>query len=82
MAKYSIHLGKTKVRFNKHTIPAPVTVDGKSIEEIDSYVCLGKMMAKKGDLLSEISRKNHTWEGKESYENSEGDHANRKENLK
>ena len=36
-----MHLGKTKVMCNKHVNKDDVIVDGKKIEEVDSYVYLG-----------------------------------------
>lgn len=51
------HLGKTKVMFNDHVNKSTITVDGKIIEEADSYVYLGKTLTRDGDLLPEIRRR-------------------------
>lgn len=50
----SIHLGKTKVMFNSHTKPSPVIVAGTTIEGLDSYVALGKKIARNGALLLDV----------------------------
>ena len=41
-----MHLGKTKIMCNKHVNKDDVIVDGKKIEEVDSYVYLGQMVTK------------------------------------
>lgn len=53
----NMHLGKTKVMVNSHAPKAPVTVDGNNIEEVDSYVYLGRLLTPDGDLTSEIKRR-------------------------
>ena len=53
----NMHLGKTKVMFNDHTNQTTVTVDGKNIEQVSSYVYLGKTVTNDGDLLPEIKRR-------------------------
>ena len=53
----NMHLGKTKVVFNKQVTPSPVTLDGKVIEEVDGYVYPGRMLTKNGDILPEIKRR-------------------------
>ena len=49
-------LGKTKVMMNQHANMAAVIVDGKTIEEVKSYVYiyLGRTVTKDCDLQSEI----------------------------
>ena len=46
-----MHLGKTEVICNKHLNKDDVIVDGKKIEEVDSYVCLGQMVTKDHDQI-------------------------------
>ena len=41
-----MHLVKTKRMYNKPVNKDYVNVDGKKIEDVDSYVYLGKMMTK------------------------------------
>ncbi|KAK4328562.1 hypothetical protein Pmani_001038 [Petrolisthes manimaculis] len=36
----SMHLGKTKVMLNDHATRSIISVDGKNIEEVDSYIYL------------------------------------------
>ena len=50
-----MHLGITKVMFNDHVNKSTITVDGKIIEEVDSYVCLGKMVI----CFLRLGRKSH-----------------------
>ena len=45
----SMHLGKTKIMFNDHTQKSSITVEGKVIEEVDSYTYLGKSEMSDGD---------------------------------
>ena len=52
-----MHLGKTKVMCNKHVNKDDVIVDGKKIEEVDSYVYLGKMVTKDHDQVQEMIRR-------------------------
>lgn len=52
-----MHLGKTKAKFNSHAKPSPVIVDGKIIEEVDSYVYLGKYIPRDGTLFPEVKRR-------------------------
>ena len=52
-----MHLGKSKVMFNDHVNKSTITVDGKIIEEVDSYVYLGKTLTLDGDLLPEIRKR-------------------------
>lgn len=54
---FNMHLGKTKVMFNDHVGKSTITVDGKTIEEADSYVYLGKTLTRDNDLLPEITRR-------------------------
>jgi len=53
-AGLNMHLGKTKVMFNEHTKKCTITVNGENINEVDSFVYLGKTVTKDGDLLPEI----------------------------
>jgi exonuclease III len=53
----NMHLGKTKVMFNEFATKSPITVDGNVIEEVDSYVYLGKTVTQDGDLLPEVKRR-------------------------
>lgn len=53
----NMHLGKTKVMFNKHVTPAVVTVNGTIVEQVDSYVYLGRTISHDGSLLPEIKRR-------------------------
>ena len=43
--------------FNDHVNNSAITVDGKIIGEVDSYVYLGKMVTEDGDLLPEIRKR-------------------------
>ncbi|PFX11273.1 putative uncharacterized transposon-derived protein F52C9.6, partial [Stylophora pistillata] len=43
--------------FNDHVNKSTITVDGKIIEEADSYVYLGKTLTRDGDPLPEIRRR-------------------------
>ena len=43
--------------FNKYCRSAPVTINGRIIEEVDSYVYLGKLITKDGNLIPEIKRR-------------------------
>ena len=52
----NMHLGKTKIMLNNHTEKATVEVDGKTIEEVEKYVYLGKTVSRDGDLMPEIKR--------------------------
>ena len=52
----NIHLGKTKVMLIQYTSSAPITVDGQTVEEVESYIYLEKVVTKDGDLLPEIKR--------------------------
>ena len=49
-----IHLGKTKLMCNKHVNKDDVIVDGKKIEEVDTYVYIGQMVTKDADQIQEI----------------------------
>ena len=49
-----MHLGKTKVMCKKHVNKDDVIIDGKKIEEVDSYVCLGEMVTKDHDQVQEM----------------------------
>lgn len=49
-------LGKLRL-FNVHTKPSPIIVDGKTIEEVGSYVYLGKKTARDGALLPKVKRR-------------------------
>ena len=53
----NMHLGETKVMLNQYTSSAPIIVDGKTIEEVESYIYLWKVITKDGDLLPEIKRR-------------------------
>ena len=52
-----MHLGKTKVMCNKHVSKDDVIVDGKMIEEVDSYVWLGQMVTKEHYQIQEMKRR-------------------------
>ena len=41
-----MHLGKTKIMYNKHVNKDNVIIDGKKIEEVDKYVYLMQMVTK------------------------------------
>ena len=53
----NMHLGKTKVIFNDHVNKSTITVDGKIIGEVDTYVYLRKTVTEDGDLLPEIRKR-------------------------
>ena len=53
----TMHLGKTKIMCNKHVNKDDVIVDGKKIEEVDSYVYLGQMVTKDHDQIQEMKRR-------------------------
>ncbi|KAI8522203.1 hypothetical protein Bbelb_019570 [Branchiostoma belcheri] len=53
----NMHLGKTKLMFNKHADKAPVLVNGVEIEVVDSYIYLGKKITHDGSILPEIKRR-------------------------
>ena len=52
-----MHLGKTKVMFNKNTTKDQIKVSGKEIEEVENYIYLGKMVTSNGDIMPEIKRR-------------------------
>ena len=52
-----MHLGKTKVMFNDHVTPTNITVAGTTIDQVDSYIYLGRKLTQNGDLLPEIKRR-------------------------
>ena len=52
-----MHLGKTKVMCSKHVNKDDVIVDGRKIEEVDSYVYLGQMVTKNHDQIQEMKRR-------------------------
>ena len=52
-----MHLGKTKVMFNDYATKSAITLEGKSIDEVESYIYLGKKVTHDGDLLPEIKRR-------------------------
>ena len=52
-----MRLGKTKVMCNEHVNKDDVIVDGKKIEEVDSYVYLGQMVTKDHDQIQEMKRR-------------------------
>ena len=47
----NMHLGWTNVMFNNHVAPSLVTLDGKVIEEVDTYVYPGRMLTKNGKYI-------------------------------
>ena len=53
-----MHLGKTKIMCNKHVNKDDVIVDGKKIEEVDSYVYLGQMVTKDHDQNTRNEKEN------------------------
>ena len=52
-----MHLGKTKIMCNKHVNKDDVIVEGKKIEEVDSYAYLGQMVTKDDDQIQEMKRR-------------------------
>ena len=56
-----MHLGKTTVmcnkHVNKHVNKDDGIVDGKKIEEVDTYVHLGLMVTKDHDQVQEMKRR-------------------------
>ena len=52
-----MHLGKTKIMCNKHVNKDDVIVDGKKIEEVDSYVYLGQMVTMGHGQVQEMKRR-------------------------
>ena len=52
-----MHLGKAKIMCNKHVDKDDVIVDGKKIDEVDSYVYLGQMVTKDDDQMQEMIRR-------------------------
>ena len=56
-AGLNMHLGKTKVMFNEHAEKCTITVNGKNIKEVDSFVYLGNTVTKDCDLLPEIRKR-------------------------
>ena len=53
----NMHLGKTKVMFNKHATKSTITVDGRAIEEVESYIYLGRTLTNDGEILTDIRRR-------------------------
>ena len=53
----NMHLGKAKVMFNNHASPADIVVDGTTIEQVQSYVYLGRTITQDSDLLPEVKRR-------------------------
>ncbi len=53
----SMHLGKTKVMCNDQADRAGVIVEGKTIEEVDSYIYLGQLITKDHDQTKELKRR-------------------------
>ena len=52
-----MHLGKTKVMYNKHVNKNDGIVHGMKIEEVDRYVYLGQMVTKDHDQVQEVKRR-------------------------
>ena len=52
-----MHVRKTKVICTKHVNKDDVIVDGKTIEEVDSYVYLGQMVTKDHDQVLGLKRR-------------------------
>ena len=52
-----MHLGKTKILYNKHVNKDDVIVDGKKIEEVEFYVYLRQMVTKDHDQIKEMKRR-------------------------
>ena len=52
-----MHLEKTKIMCNKHVKKDDMTVDGKKIEEVDSYVYLWQMVIKDHNQMQEMKRR-------------------------
>ena len=43
--------------FNKHTTPANIVVDGTTIDQVESYIYLGRIITQDCSLLLEIKRR-------------------------
>ena len=52
-----MHLGKTKVMYNKHVNKDDVTIDEKKIEEVDRCVYIGQIVTKFHDQVQEMTRR-------------------------
>ena len=52
-----MQLKKTKVMCNKHVNKDDVIVNGKKIEEVDSYVYVGQMVTKDHNQIQEMTRR-------------------------
>lgn len=52
-----MHLRKTKLTFNNYAKPSRDIVDVKTIEEVDSYMYLGKKIEKKKNKMSPYIRR-------------------------
>ena len=53
----NLHLGKTKAMFNKHAAPANVVVNAMNIEQVESYIYLGRTILQDGNLLQEVKKR-------------------------
>ena len=53
----NMHLGKTKVMFNKHDTPANIFVDGTILEQVESYIYLARTIMQDGSLLPEVKKR-------------------------
>ena len=50
----NMHLGKTKVMCNSVVNNTDIVINGRKIEEVDSYICLGQMVTKDQDQEQEL----------------------------
>ena len=55
-----VHLGKTKVMYNKNVNKDDVIVEGKKIKGFDRYLYPIRMVTKDYDQVREMKRKNQT----------------------
>ena len=53
----NLHLGKTKVMFNKHVTLPNIILDGTTIEQVECYIYLGRIIMWDGNLLLEVKRR-------------------------
>ena len=53
----NLHLGKTKVMFDKHATPANIVEDGTTIEQVKSYIYLGRTIMQVNSLLPDTKRR-------------------------
>lgn len=53
----NLNISKTKVMFNKYAARSNITVDGKQLENVDSYVYLGQQIGMEDMNIKEIERR-------------------------